>query len=1117
MNNKNNLFKILIIGTMAFGVVVLLVFGTIFAKDAWDKSKTHNQGLNGNNEENALENENNNSNGNSTNNNQGNNDANVDQNTNTNSDPNTNVDTTNSVVDKVLPEVSVDIVSTDKFVRSIDVKIIAKDNVSVSKIYYAVSKDNTNKPTKFNSISLKNSVVSFPENGNNGEYYIWYYAVDTSNNACEVKVSGPYKIDDTAPSLSLSLEGTVNYVKSQDVNFSANDFYGISKLYYKVVPVELSKDSIEYIEVLGLSTTTISFPTIGNNGEYYIWYYAVDNNGNASPQTRSSSTYKIDNIAPNASLNVENTSSYVHSPTVNISASDNISNVAKIKYAVVPSSDLDEPSAYTEISNVNNANVDLSIGSYNGEYCVWYYAEDVAGNRSVAKKSTGTYKIDNTKSVVSLDVESTANYVTDVNVNISATDNLSDISIIKYKILPASITDGPTNYDEVINSTGASIDFAAITEDGEYVIWYYAVDSAGNISDINKSTGTYKIDKNDPEVSLSASQTDSYVTSLDVDIDANDVSGISKIYYKVVPKMTAESTINYTEAASVSSVTVSFPTAGDNGEYYIWYYAEDNNGNSSTPIRSNGTYKIDNTLPSVSLDLEETTSYVKNCDANIIATDATSSIAKLYYKVVPKMINESTINYTEVSDIDTVTINFPTVADNGEYYIWYYIEDLAGNSSVPTRSTGTYKIDNSLPSVSLSIEETSNYVASQSVVITGNEEVSDISKIYYKAVPKLVAENTVNYTEVSDTNSITVDFPTLGDDGEYYIWYYVVDTAGNSSTPARSTGTYKIDGVLPVVSLDVEQTATYVKSKDVVISASDINGISKIFYKAVPKLVAENTVNYTEVNGVNNTTINFPTLGDDGEYYLWYYAVDGNGNESTKTRSTGTYKIDNSNPDASIDVENTATYVNSLQITVEASDSVSSISKIMYKITSDGSTAPGSYDQVANVASPVIDFTGAEYDGEYYLWYYSEDEAGNKSAVNRSTGTYKIDNIAPEIDMDNYSINLMNNIIFYDEDSVIGVDGIFDNSTLNETVDDVNIKLYMEVKDMSNNVLLAKKQLYRDTESILVLFSDYSLDYIYLYDNVTGVTDGQQVKISLWVEDKAGNKDYYANNYVRGL
>lgn len=207
-------------------------------------------------------------------------------------------------LDKVLPVINIDNNGTSGYVKQINVNLVAQDNVGISKIKYAVTTSKTVEPTSYITNNSSNVVISFPSVGDNGEYYIWYYAVDTSGNSSVLKVTEAYKIDNTLPTASIDNSGTGAPVQSASANITGNDVSGISKIMYKVVPISNPSAPSVYDEAVSVSNVTINFPSAGDNGEYYIWYYVIDNAGNESVPVRTSGTFKIDTIAPILNLGV---------------------------------------------------------------------------------------------------------------------------------------------------------------------------------------------------------------------------------------------------------------------------------------------------------------------------------------------------------------------------------------------------------------------------------------------------------------------------------------------------------------------------------------------------------------------------------------------------------------------------------------------------------------------------------------------------------------------------------------------------------------------------------------------------------------------------------------------
>ena len=308
--------------------------------------------------------------------------------------------------------------------------------------------------------TLSGTEISFTSEG---EYNVTYYAVDNAGN---VGNEGNFTVslDNTAPVTTDDAPTgwqTANFTITLDAN---DGLTGVSHTSYSVNDSTLTNGtSIE----------------IGDEGEYNVTYYSVDNAGNI--ENTNTILVQLDKTAPTAT---DNSASYSELQNeafnVTITAIDAISGIDYINYTINGSSNM------TLASNV------ISFTS-EGEYNVTYYAVDNAGHLST--EGNFSVSLDNTAPVTTDDAPTgwqTVNFT----ITLDANDGLTGVSHTSYSVNDGTLTNG------------TSIE---IGDEGEYNVTYYSVDNAGNIESTN--TILVQLDKTAPTLNITAPTNSTYTSS----------------------------------------------------------------------------------------------------------------------------------------------------------------------------------------------------------------------------------------------------------------------------------------------------------------------------------------------------------------------------------------------------------------------------------------------------------------------------------------------------------------------------------------------------------------------------------------------------------------------------
>lgn len=214
----------------------------------------------------------------------------------------------------------------------------------------------------------------------------------------------------------------------------------------------------------------------------------------------------------------------------------------------------------------------------NGDWYIRYYTESLSGG--IEEINSQLFKIDRVSPVTSGDVTSGVLgnndwYITDVEFNITATDEHSGINITYYCIDTDNICT-PTN----IYTTSLTLS----NNDNNYVR-FRSEDNAGNDEEIKEML--IKIDKILPNTTGSVTsgvlEEGKYISTVEYTLTAYDeISGVYETYYCMDNDNICSPNLIYEVPLILN----------DEGEWYIRYYSIDNAGNNQT-VQSSGLLDVD--------------------------------------------------------------------------------------------------------------------------------------------------------------------------------------------------------------------------------------------------------------------------------------------------------------------------------------------------------------------------------------------------------------------------------------------------------------------------------------------------------------------------------------------
>jgi hypothetical protein len=371
-----------------------------------------------------------------------------------------------------------------------------------------------------------------------GYYFVEYYSIDLAGNVEDIR-NLSLKLDLAPPSTMRIVNGEDGmngwYISEVVVELSAEDeMSNISELLYR----QDNGEWVEYFDQIFLL----------EDGSHLLEYYSTDKAGNSD--IINNVTFKIDRVEPSTSALIDgqrgNNDWYTSNISLKLTGTDLTSGVASTKCR-------QNGNAWMEY------NEDLDLVS-EGIHLIEFQSTDHAGNTEPLQMLS--LKLDHTPptSWANINGEMGLNdwYITDVNIELGATDEISGLGSIRYSL----------NSGVWQDHSGEMIYMV----DGTNVLEYYSIDLAGNSEALE--TLIIKIDKGYPEFEfiLPIEGYPSNQTNVTVEWTAQDgYSGIE--YYLIYIDNNSMYTVIGNNSFTFTNLT--------DGNYTVYLKAADYAGNSN--------------------------------------------------------------------------------------------------------------------------------------------------------------------------------------------------------------------------------------------------------------------------------------------------------------------------------------------------------------------------------------------------------------------------------------------------------------------------------------------------------------------------------------------------------
>ncbi|RTE05011.1 Ig-like domain repeat protein [Paenibacillus whitsoniae] len=366
------------------------------------------------------------------------------------------------VLDNTKPVLSFTTPSTSKYVSSLETSLNITDNITNSLanfvIKYVVTQQKTTPADGAAWSSSTNGTFSL--SGLNGEYYIYTKVSDQAGNQ-QTLTGGPYYMDSTPPTGSLTVKTKQVKTNSVEVGLTAADEHGPLDMRLSVNGGSTWGSWEPYADT---KTVTIA----GTEGTQTIAVQFRDAAGNMSVIYKDTAIYDVTKPAL-VKITYSTTANTNQPVKATLSATDNYTAAGDIV-----------------VSGLNGFTYEFQT---NGTYT--FVFRDKAGNENTAT-ATVTW-IDKTKPAITLSVDGSTTKQKAVSTVISATDNVTASDQLTYAYAwSTSATTAPATWQTLPADHKASLSGT----DGIWYLWAKVTDQAGNTA--TRVSGLFQLDNTSP-------------------------------------------------------------------------------------------------------------------------------------------------------------------------------------------------------------------------------------------------------------------------------------------------------------------------------------------------------------------------------------------------------------------------------------------------------------------------------------------------------------------------------------------------------------------------------------------------------------------------------------------
>ncbi len=681
-------------------------------------------------------------------------------------------------------------------------------------------------PTDGTYVATSQPVIHNITMPGDGRHSIYLWLKDRAGNVNQAQRNALFNVfwfDGTAPASHAALTGLQGangwWRSTVTVNLTANDpepGSGVTAIYHQ-------------LDNQGVQTTTTF--AVSAPGEHQLRFWARDAAGNN--ETAQTLPIRIDTVPPTSQATIDGapapTGWYVQPVTVTITASDDRSGVAGVRYR------LDQ-------SNWITATV-IPISS-DGNHTLEYQAVDVAGNVQAVQSlpipldrtpPTTAYQYDpNTV------VGDNGWYRSPITLTLIPTDLVSGVSHTRYRI------------DNGNWQTGTQF---VLADQGEHTVEFYSTDVAGNVE--TPYPVVFKIDSVAPVAPPPPTTTPGAWTARNsfgfIWSKPNDRSGIAGAYYKIGAAPTSNLDGTYTELQVVTGIQA--PAQGS-FDLFVWLRDGAGNVDYTHNTRVANAFRYDATPPVTTVGLAGEPGangwFRSPVTAMLTVSDVLSGPGPVVYR----------LNNGPWQTGNTVFLNY-----DDKHTLAYSASDLAGN--VEATRTATIRIDSVAPTAPQQVSlSPSSWTPVNNFAVAWESplDLSGVAGIYYKFGSPPVSP--FDGTFVPGYNFASgLQVPG---EGEYAAHIWLRDLAGNADHRQRVTlpAAAHFDATAPVTQITIDgiqgQDNWYISPVSInLLSTDGGSGVARTQYR---------------IDGSAWITGTQLTIGYDGQHLIEYRATDVAGN-----------------------------------------------------------------------------------------------------------------------------------------------------------------------------------------------------------------------------------------------
>jgi len=648
-------------------------------------------------------------------------------------------------------------------------------------------------------------------------------ASDSAGNSASA--SGPsttFTVDNTAPTLTIGAS-SATATKAGPVTYTVT-YSGANSITLAPANITLNKtgtaNGTVAVSGTGSTTRTVTISSITGDGTLGISIAggtASDNAGNSTSSAGPSTAFTVDNTAPTIAIGapyptltkagpVTYTITYSGASSVTLAPANITLNKTGTANGIVAVSGTGTSTRTVTISGITgNGSLGITIGAST--------ASDAIGNSSPAAGPSSTFTVDNTAPTISVSAPSatltrSGPITYTVNYSGASTVNLTTAKVTLNKTGSASGSVSITG----TGNTSRTVTISSITGDGTLGISIAsgsATDSLGNSAPAAGPSTIFSVDNTAPSVSIgspSTTLTKSGPVTYTITYNGADSITLAPGNVTLNKTGTANGSIsvtgsgNATRIVSISSIT----GTGTLGISLKSGTATDAAGNNASGSGASITFTVDNTAPTLVIGspsaavtkagpITYAVNYTGATSVTLTKEDVTlntSGTATGTVAVSGSVNSMRTVTISEISGDGTlgISIKAGTATDN------------IGNSALAAGPSTTFKVDNTVPIVSIgspSVAATRSCPVTYTITYVKADSISLAAKDI--TLNKTgTASGIVSVTGSGITRTVTVS--NISGDGTLGISIAqgtASDSAGNSAAAVGPSVAFVVDHKLP--------------------------------------------------------------------------------------------------------------------------------------------------------------------------------------------------------------------------------------------------------------------------------------------------------------------------------